>query len=438
MGGMGGAGGSAGTGGMGGSAGAGGSGGSGGGMMVLPNLDTNLMWYDQNREKLDALIDEVGQNSASYDPAKKPVAVFDWDNTVIKNDIGDIVFFHQVKNDKVIQPPNKDWKATSRFLTAAAATALSAACDNLVAAGMPLPTSTNAACADEILAVYTTAKTKGGMAAFSGWNYRMMEPAYAWAAQLQAGHTHDEAKALVNAAIDAALVAPETGMGSTQVIGTTTVNAWLRVYDQIKDLIDVMQKNGLDVWVISASPQSNVEAFATHVNIAADHVIGIRSLKDGAMKLTYDFEGCGSVPDGSGNASMNPMGNTMITYIDGKRCWMNKVIYGVNGAAAEMSNPDMTKHPVFGAGDSDTDISFLREATKLKLAINRNKKELMCNAYNNYMGKWIINPMFIMPRAQQMTPYPCSTTACLDAAGVGGPCKDEGGNNIGDQMDTVF
>jgi haloacid dehalogenase-like hydrolase len=438
MGGSGGMGGAGGSGGMGGSAGAGGGGGSGGGMMALPNLNPNLAWYAQNRDKLDTFIDEVGQNSANYDPAKKPVAIFDWDNTVIKNDVGDIVFFHQVKTDKIMQPPNKDWKATSRYLTTEAANALSTACSSLAAAGMPLPTSTNAACADEILAVYTTAKTKAGAAAFSGWNYRTLEPAYAWAAQLQAGHTHDALKMLVNTAVDAALAAPEMGMGSSQMIGTTSVNAWLRLYDQIKDLIDVMQKNGLDVWVISASPQANVEAFATRVNINADHVIGIRSLKDGNAKLTYDFEGCGSIPNGSGNGGMSPMGNTMITYIEGKRCWMNKVIYGVNGAAAEMTNADMTKRPVFGAGDSDTDISFLQDATKLKLAINRNRKELMCNAYNNYMGKWIINPMFILPRAQQMTPYLCSTTACLDSAGVAGPCKDEAGNAIMDQMDTVF
>ncbi len=432
-------GGTAGMGGMGGAGGGmGGAGGSGGAMMALPNLDTNLMWYGQNRDKLDALIDEVGQNSAGYDPAKKPVAVFDWDNTVIKNDIGDIMFFHQVKNDKIMQPPNKDWKTTSRYMTTEAANALSTACAAIAPAGMPLPLSTNAGCADEILAVYTTGKTKGGMAAFSGWNYRMMEPTYAWAAQLQAGYSMTELKGFADAAIAAAIAAPETGMGSTQMIGTTTVNAWLRVYDQIKDLINVMQKNGLDVWVISASPQANVEAFATHVNVAADHVVAIRNLKDGNGKLTYDFEGCGSIPDGSGNGGMSPMGNSMITYIDGKRCWMNKIIYGVSGAAAEMTNADMAKRPVFGAGDSDTDISFLKDATKLKLVINRNKKELMCNAYDSYMGRWIVNPMFIAPKSQQMTAYPCSTTACLDSAGVAGPCKNEAGQNIMDQMDTVF
>jgi phosphoserine phosphatase len=411
-------------------------------MPVLPNLDPNLVWYGQNRDTLDKLIDDVGQNSATYDPAKKPVAVFDWDNTVIKNDVGDMMFFYQVKNDKIMQPPNKDWTKTSRYMTAAAATALSTACGALAAAGMPLPTSMNAApnaaCADEILAVYTTGKTKAGMGAFAGQNYRTIEATYAWAAQLQAGYSLAELKVFANAAIDAAVLAPETGVGSTQTIGTTSVNAWLRLYDQIKDLIDVMQKNGIDVWVVSASPQSNVEAFATQVNVAADHVVAIRNLKDANSKLTYDIEGCGSVPDGSGNGSANPMGNSLITYIEGKRCWVNKAIFGVVGAAAEMTNPDMTKRIVFGAGDSDTDVSFLQDATKLKLVLNRNKKELMCNAYGNYMSKWIINPMFILPKSQQMSAYPCSTTACLDSAGVAGPCKNEAGQNIADQMDTVF
>lgn len=403
--------------------------------MALPNLDPNLMWYGTNRDKLDVLIDDVGKNSAGYNPAQKPVAAFDWDNTVIKNDVGDMMFFYQVKNDKILQPPAKDWKATSRYMTDAAATALSTACGSLAAAGMPLPMNANPACADEILAVYTSGKTKGGMAAFSGHNYRTMEPTYAWAAQLQAGYTPAELKGFADAAIAAALAAPDTGMGSTQTIGTTTgLNAFLRVYDQIKNLIDVMQKNGIDVWVVSASPQPNVEAFATHVNVAADHVVAIRNLKDANGKLTYDFEGCGSIPNGSGNGSANPMGNSMISYIEGKRCWLNKVVFGLTGMAAETTKANI----VFGAGDSDTDITFLQDATKLKLALNRNKKELMCNAYGNYMSKWIINPMFIQPKSQQMTAYPCSTTACVSSAGVGGPCKDEAGQNIPDQMDTVF
>jgi hypothetical protein len=46
--------------------------------------------------------------------------------------------------------------------------------------------------------------------------------------------------------------------------------------------------------------------------------------------------------------------------------------------------------------------------------------------------------MFIQPRAQQAALYPCSTTACKDAAGASVPCLDENGAVIPDQADTVF
>ena len=63
---------------------------------------------------------------------KKPVALFDWDNTIIKNDFGDAVTFHAIAHDKVRQPPNQDWKATSKFMTDDAATALTTACGTTV------------------------------------------------------------------------------------------------------------------------------------------------------------------------------------------------------------------------------------------------------------------------------------------------------------------
>jgi hypothetical protein len=125
----------------------------------------------------------------------------------------------------------------------------------------------------------------------------------------------------------------------------------------------------------------------------------------------------------------------MISYIEGKRCWVNKVIFGDTTVNA-IERRDEDKRQVFGFGDSDTDIEFLRDA-KYKLALNRNKAEIMCYAYNNQHGAWLVNPMFIQPRGAQAAPYPCSTTACKDAGGVGRPCLDENNNVIPDQVDSV-
>jgi hypothetical protein len=45
--------------------------------------------------------------------------------------------------------------------------------------------------------------------------------------------------------------------------------------------------------------------------------------------------------------------------------------------------------------------------------------------------------MFIGPKAAQAAPYPCSTTACKNEQGVSGPCRDDAGNIIPDQLDAV-
>jgi phosphoserine phosphatase len=387
-------------------------------------LRLDLPWHGENRATLTTWMDSLGCASKGYKHNKPPVALFDWDNTVLKNDIGDGITFYLIANDKVLQPPAQDWKRTSKFMTDAGAAALTAACGTDVPAGSPLPTSTNLGCADEMLSMYVDGKTRAGAAAFAGHDFRRMEPTYAWTAQLLAGYSRAEASQMTLAAATAMLSAP---IGATQTIGTRTLNGYLRFYDQISDLIRGFQTRGYDVWVITASPNPVVAALAPMVGIPSERVIGIRQLLDANGKLTYSFEGCGPVADGD---------DTMISYIEGKRCWVNKIVYGDNSANAIARRPE-GKRQAFGAGDSDTDIEFLRDA-KYKLMLNRNKREAMCFAYRNENNSWLVNPMFIRPNAQQAALYPCSTTACKNASGAGSPCIDDSGSVIPDQADTVF
>ncbi len=391
---------------------------------VPSSLRTDIAWYGSNRETLTGWLDSAGCASPGYRENRKPVALFDWDNTIIKNDVGDAVTFHAIAHDQVRQPPHQNWKATSKFMTDAAATALTTACGTSVPAGEPLRTSVNVACADEMLSIYIDGKTTGGAAAFANWNFRRMEPTYAWTPQLLAGLTHAEVKQLTLDAVLPQLVAP---IGTTQTIGTHTgLNGWLRLYDQQRDLIKAAQTRGYDVWVITASPQDVVGALAPLVGIPANRVIGIRSLTDSLDRLTYSFEGCGTIPDGE---------DAMISYIEGKRCWVNKIVFHDHSPNAINRRP-IGSRQTFAAGDSDTDIEFLRDA-KYKFVLNRNKSELMCFAYRNEHDSWRVNPMFISPKSEKTSPYPCDTTACKDASGVGQPCIDEGGLVIPPQLDTV-
>ncbi|MEV7729273.1 haloacid dehalogenase-like hydrolase [Streptomyces sp. NPDC087917] len=384
-------------------------------------------WYGDNQARLQQLIDRYGGCDPYRHDRAKPVAVFDWDNTVVKNDVGDATMFWLLRNGKIRQPAGGNWATTSRYLTPAATGALAAACGPLARPGAPLPTGTpaGAACADEINAVYGTAATRAGAAAFAGWDRRTTEPAYAWLPQLTQGWTASQVRGFAAAARSENLAAP---VGAKQQVGTASATGWVRYYDQQKDLIDGLRKAGFDVWISSASPQPVVEVWAQGVGIKADHVIGIRNTTTYGGKFTAHLQGCGSVEDGA---------DTMITYVDGKRCWINKEVFGVRGPAAEKVQP-AARRQVFAAGDSDTDISFLRDATALRLVVNRNKNELMCRAYDNSDGKWIVNPMFIEPKKQKTGTYPCSTTGYVDHDGATGPVRRGDTSVIPDQTDSVF
>lgn len=335
--------------------------------------------------------------------------------------------FWLLRNGRIRQPAGGDWTTTSRYLTPAAAKALADACGTLAKPGAPLPTGTPAGigCADELNAVYGTAATRAGAAAFAGWDHRTIEPAYAWLPQLMQGWTAREIRGFAAAAQAENLAAP---VDAKQQVGSTTATGWVRYYDQQKELIAGLQKAGFDVWISSASPQPVVEVWAKGVGVDAKHVIGIRNTTTGGGKFTSHLQGCGSVRDGA---------DTMITYIDGKRCWINKEIFGVRGAAAEKVQP-AARRQVFAAGDSDTDVTFLRDATALRLVVNRNKNELMCRAYDNSDGKWIVNPMFIQPKKQKAAPYPCATTGFTGRDGAAGPVLRGETSVIPDQTDSVF
>ena len=392
------------------------------------------VWYGDNRLRLENLIREHGRTSGRYDNSRKPLAVFDWDNTVLKNDAGDATVFWMLQHDKVLQPPDRDWRRTSRYLTAAAAQALDSACGALAAPGAPLPTSTHPDCAGEIVTIYERGSARGGVNAMSAWNHRRMEPRYAWAAQLHAGYSPKEVRDFSKRAMAQNLANP---IGAKQTVGPVGgLPAYVRVHEQIRDLIDKLKRAGFSVWVVTASSQYVVEPYADLVGIPAERVIGIRPVMLSG-RFSYGIQGCGDVPsriDGTAGAA----GDAAIPYIDGKRCWINQIIFGDRSRGAWDRTDDSTKRPVFAAGDSETDVTFLRDATGLRLVINRNRTELQCYAYSNADRRWMVNPMFIEPMPRRSEPYACSTRGCTSESGDAVPCRDDDGHVIPDQEDRVF
>jgi hypothetical protein len=380
-------------------------------------LDPSLPgWLPANRARLDALLRARGVGSPAYDPAHRPVATFDWDNTMMRNDIGDATMAWMLLHDAILQPPARDWTQTSDALTKPALAALHAACDAAGRPGGPLATREIPACADAIHSIYDRGRTRSGAAAFDPAVTLTTNAAYAWLARLLGGHTPAEVAALARAAYEAGARAP---VGQVQAVGShADVAAWLRIYPTMRDLVAALRDAGFDVWIVSASPQAMAEVVAREVAIAADHVIGIRNVVDADGRLAYHLEPCGDRP-----------ADSVITFNRGKRCFINRVIFG-QPPARQLAKAEPAQRPAFAAGDSDTDVAFVQDATDLKLVIDRHRVELMCNAYSNAGGRWIVQPMFIEPLPRRSEPYPCATA--LDAAGL--PIVDEDGQRMHDQV----
>ena len=158
-------------------------------------LDTRLAWDGANREKIELYINN--------NKNKNKIVVFDWDNTVIKNDIGDATTFYMLMKNKIIKP--KSWQHSSKHLGQRAGASLVAHCPLHKTKGKFLLTHENKECATAILCIYYQGKIWdgkkhpapssvrcSGAAAFRllpKANTDTIEPSYAWTVALQAGHT---------------------------------------------------------------------------------------------------------------------------------------------------------------------------------------------------------------------------------------------------------
>lgn len=348
-------------------------------------------WFSDNAKTIEAFLNQ--------DKISKAVAIFDWDNTIIKNDIGDATIYWMLKHDLLKRP--KSWRSTSRHLSSDALKALNKYCP--LKNNDYLKTNEDEDCAETILEIYSDGKLKNGKEAWrKSFNPNLLEPAYAWAVHLAQGHRPNDLKKIAADVIDFNL---NNSIGEKQKVGHREVEAYIRVYPQMKELIAKLKERGADVWVVSASMQYYVEEFAQHVGIVKNRVIGIRPTLDHKGMVTTKLQGC------SRYRSAN---QDIITFRQGKRCWINKEIFKMKDSKnnnEQLNTPSPTQ---FAAGDSDTDFFFVKDASDLRVVINRQKNEIMCHALNNSDGHWLINPMFIKPKGKKSSLYSCQKFALKD------------------------
>jgi phosphoglycolate phosphatase-like HAD superfamily hydrolase len=289
-------------------------------------------------------------------PDTPRTATFDFDNTCIFNDIGELVLRHQLEHLAFTLSP-LDLQSTLPNTIYNTHSLLS---------GVSLP-SAHAA----LLSLYTSITSSPSppsppsLLAFKslfGWYYDQLlstpsigaRYAYSWSARLLSGFTHQDISRLLSDVIASHINAPiqEQTWTSYSVeldreVSTTFVQG-LRAQPEIIDLMHALRAVGVRVYIVSASPQAVVQQAASQLGYPVDpeHVFGMRVELDGD-RLTSKMV----------DANIQPM-----TYREGKKQVIERFL---------------TTPPVLVAGDSMTDYEMLVgfPQTEVILLINRNRED---------------------------------------------------------------
>ena len=336
----------------------------------VPRLDDNARWNPQVHDRLDAFLADCAQKSGS---ASAPFAVFDWDNTLFHGDIGDALFLYMVQHSRFFRPDH--WQETTPYLTPAAIGVL---VRHTPAGNDLLPGIDGIRLARELVSIYLHHRTSDGAEAFSGFDPDLTHPSYAWCASLLAGNTPGQVGILTRTVLTHLFNQPA---GATDELGGISWDDWARPASPMIDLARKLEQAGVPVWIVSASPQDVVEACATAVGLSAQRVIGVRNRPAPDGRLSAQLESCGDY-------------GSVIPYCQGKRCWIQRIIGERTDPCPGRPDDLLSDRQWFAAGDSDGDLAFLQDASRLRLVIAHCDNRSVRLAQNDEDGRWLVNPPF--------------------------------------------
>jgi phosphoserine phosphatase len=325
------------------------------------------------------MIDLYGKNSPDYDAAKKPYAVFDWDQTCIFNDTQEAMFRYMI--DELL------FKASPEQF--AAAIRQDVPKDNFSKdynnkAGKPVNIDLIAADLDadykflydnyikdrkksleEIRRTEQFINFRGKLAYLYeaiGGTFSA-EVSYPWVLYLFVGMTEKEVMDVAEKSNDAALgdrigtyaiASSEKRPGKAGVVSLDGYKYGLRLAPEMSNLMNVLRESGIDVYVCSASHEAVVRVFAGlpkyGYGVPPENVVAMKTkIKDGLYLGEYDY--ADDYPQTQQKGKVKAIEQLLV----------KKYGYG----------------PLFVAGDSQGDFNMASEFpdTKLSLLINRLRKD---------------------------------------------------------------
>jgi len=265
-------------------------------------------------------------------PGRK-VAVFDFDNTLIFNDISYAVVYHLISRKLITTDPRALRKIFPEKMAK-----LYLAIDN---------ESTKLVFLTRYFKHYRRmCKSKGKPACLS------------WLAGLYIGFTPKKLREIVQIVIGTEL-SHRLCHAHLDQRRSIRVNRGLRIYETQRRLIALLKKRGFEVWIVSASNEALVEVFARYFSVPPERVLGVRP----------------QVVAGRYNGKVIPP----VTYRRGKVKAIKKYI-GLQ--------------PLLVFGDAVTDKEMLEYAKERAVLIDRGNRDILAIARKQ---GWLIQKAFIDP-----------------------------------------
>ncbi|AHI25067.1 hypothetical protein H845_1122 [Komagataeibacter xylinus E25] len=324
-----------------------------------------LKWAPRTRRVIERLIAAHGNTAPGYDPARRPYAVFDWDNTCIAGDCEESLLHYMANHFAFAMSAETFARATARDVPAHM---FSGPFRTVDGRNIPFRDLHADLCADYALLsarsmppaptdpVLLSLRSKL-VFAYDAINATCHgDIACRWIIRLLAGHDTGGLAALARASNTWHLAqgmgqetwnTPATRAGRAGIVARP-IQTGLRLTPEIADLQSALRRAGIDVYVCSASLENVVAVFAT------DPDYGYGLPRQNIMGVRMDW------PDGRLGLDAAP--HWPVTYRAGKVRAIRQTLAGPRGYG-----------PLLVCGDSDGDYAMLSEFpdTRLGLVVNR-------------------------------------------------------------------
>lgn len=344
-------------------------------------LDENN-WAPATRTALNNLIKKNGIQSANYDPANKPYAVFDCDNTTVINDVEEALLVYQIENlaFKIKPEQMADVLETGIPDIDKALNIKNDAGGTMSTADLAADVSSdykylynnyegfNAGGKMTLEQIYETNEYLDFRAKLR-FIYENVNDTfdasvgYPWVTYLFTGMTNAEVKELATASHDYWLAwdepwgkvtwtSPEALKGKSGVV-STTYKTGIAFPPEMKDLYNTLMENGIDVYICSASFLPVIQAIANPkygYNVKEENVYAMMLKTDSSGRYINEYNNDYFQTQGKGKS------HTINAFIRGK--------YG-------------NRSPILVAGDSQGDYDMFTDYDDMQLGliINRVRKD---------------------------------------------------------------